>query len=145
MKKLFTACLVLLAFASVASAQECKCEKTPFAPTPPCFEVCASTLLRALDLVELQLLFDLSRESAQRIDEMNRDKSREWEPTLREYREMVTPDEFSKCLEKINKLTEDQLKFLAKPAAERQQIRKTKAFKELFAVTDAALTRASGP
>jgi hypothetical protein len=140
MKHILLSLLLLFALGGVARAQKCDCTKIPFKPEPECFNTCAVGLLQRLDSWELQVVFNLSKDSAENVVHANLENS----PNFQEYGSVLSEEELSTIRKKIESLTPNQLKYLDQPLEKRKALRSEKRFQEMFAVTDKMMTQRPG-
>jgi hypothetical protein len=89
--------------------------------------------LSNLKPIEFELIFGLKESSAEKLGQWgDRGKAK----TLEEYMKVLTADEVGDLMKKVDSLNKDQIDFLSKPAAQREDLMKDKKFTDLFAVKD---------
>lgn len=108
MRKIGLATILVLAIgvAVQAQTQNCTCLSTPFTPNPPCFKECGLNLLESVSVEQLRSMLGTSSSTAAKVIAQRNKGAR----TLEDYQAVLTPEEFSTLVTKMNSLRPDQLR-----------------------------------
>ncbi len=116
MKKLTFMFVLLLAFTGAAKAQNCNCNKAPFVPDPPCWEICTVGLLSGTGLDQLIEIIGIRENVARKIVNW---PSRSSARQLDDYGAILSAEEQGHVESRLRSLSDSQLKALiANPRSE---------------------------
>ncbi len=120
--------VIILVFMSAQKimAEDCNCTIFPFKPDPPCFKICATSLIDKATIEELEFIVGLDKDVAQRSVSFAKKGPVE---SLDMYKQVLSEKEFQMLENKLRTLSQSQVKYLMQPISERRKV--VKSLKEL--------------